>query len=371
MAKYTVENIRNFALCGHRSAGKTTLADRILNITGAFNRPASVDDGTSICDFDEEEKARKFTIESTVTHFPYADKLFNMIDTPGYPDFIGQAIGAMRGVDTAVIVINAQAGIEVNTRRVFAESGKAKLGRMIVLNRMDNDNIDFTALVDAIKELFGSQCALLNVPLGQGADFRGVASTLKVPADTQGALVDPAEITESLMESIIEVDEEVMTRYFDGQQPTEEELGRLLSKAVTQGTVIPIVCCSAKTGAGVAEFLEALAACAVPPNAIPHTAKNAGGEEVEVKADAAGPLVAPGIQDPNRPVRPEVELHSRVQRHPEERRDDSGGRRTQRREDRSAPAGAGQRDATHRRRGPRLDRGGRQDRRTADRQLAG
>jgi elongation factor G len=292
MAKYTVENIRNFALCGHRSAGKTTLADRILNSTGAFNRPASVDDGTSICDFDEEEKTRKFTIESTVTHFTQGEKLFNMIDTPGYPDFIGQAIGALRGVDTAVIVINAQSGIEVNTRRVFAEAGKAKLGRMIVLNRMDNDNIDFTALVDSIKELFGNQCALLNVPLGQGADFHGVANTLKVPADTKGAVVDPAEISESFMESIIEVDEEVMSRYFDGQQPTEEELGRLLSKAVAQGTVIPIVCCSAKTGVGVPEFLEALAACAVPPDAVPRTVKNAAGEEVEVKADAAGPLVA-------------------------------------------------------------------------------
>ena len=158
--------------------------------------------------------------KSSVVHFDHGGKHFHLIDTPGYPDFIGQAIGAMRGVDTAAIVINAQSGIEVNTRRVFAEAEKAGLGRMIVINRMDADNIDFPALVESIQELFGKACVLLNVPLGQGAEFRGVASTLKPPADAAGALVDPAEISESLLESIIEVDEAVMERYFEGTPPT-------------------------------------------------------------------------------------------------------------------------------------------------------
>ncbi len=124
MAKYNVLDIRNIAFCGHGNSGKTTLIDTILNETGAVKKLASVDDGTSICDFDEEEKTHKYTIEASVTHFERGGKLFNVIDTPGYPDFLGQTVGALWGVDTAAVVINAQAGIEVNTRRVFAEAKK-------------------------------------------------------------------------------------------------------------------------------------------------------------------------------------------------------------------------------------------------------
>ncbi len=292
MPKYSVEQIRNIVFCGHGSAGKTTLVDKILTGTGTVTRMASVEDGTSICDFDEEEKHHKYTIESTVVHFDHGGKHFHLIDTPGYPDFVGQAIGAMRGVDTAAIVINAQSGIEVNTRRVFAEAKKAGLGRMIVFNRMDADNIDFAMLVDGIQELFGKACVLLNVPQGQGAEFRGVLSTLKPPANADGALVDPAEISETLLETIIEVDEAVMERYFEGTPPSDEEISRLIVKAVAQGTLIPMVCVSGKTGVGLPELIEALALCSLPPDAIARTAKNAAGEEVEVKADPAGPLVA-------------------------------------------------------------------------------
>ena len=292
MAQYKVEDIRNIVLCGHGSAGKTTLVDSFLTSTGTLNRQASVDDGTSICDFDEEEKQHKYSIEASVVHFDHGGKHFNVIDTPGYPDFIGGAIGAMRGVDTAAIVINAQSGIEVNTRRVFAEAKKAGLGRIIVVNKMDSDNIDFPGLIERIKETFGNACVLLNVPLGVGADFRGVANTLKVPDDTDGAAIDPNEISEALLESIIEVDEEVMERYFEGTLPSDEELSRLILQAVAEGSLIPIVCCSGKTGGGVPELLDALAKCALPPNVVERTANDAEGNEVEVKADAAGPLVA-------------------------------------------------------------------------------
>lgn len=292
MAKYKVEGIRNIAFCGHGSAGKTTLVDRLLNVTGAVKHDGSVDAGTSICDFDEEEKQHKYSIEASLVHFDHAGKHFQVIDTPGYPDFIGQAIGAMRGVDTAAIVINAQAGIEVNTRRVFAEAEKAGLGRMLIIGKMDSENIDFPALIHGIKEVFGNACVPLNVPLGHGADFRGVAGTLKLPEDTSGAVIDPAEISESLLESIIEVDEEVMERYFEGAQPTEEELSRLIVRAVAEGTLIPMVCVSGKTGGGVAELLDALAMCALPPDILKRTATKPDGEEVQVKADPAGPLLA-------------------------------------------------------------------------------
>ena len=119
---------RNIAFCGHGSSGKTTLTDKLLVKTGAVNANPSVDDGTSICDFDPEEKSHQYTVEASVTHLENAGTRFNVIDTPGYPDFIGQTIGALRGVDVAGIVIGAQAGIEVNTRRVYAEAEKAGLG---------------------------------------------------------------------------------------------------------------------------------------------------------------------------------------------------------------------------------------------------
>jgi len=292
MAKYAAADIRNVALCGHGSSGKTTLIDKLLNLTGAVTRPASVDDGTSVCDFDEQEKHHKYSIEAALVHFDHAGKHFNLIDTPGYPDFIGQAIGAMRAVETVAIVVNAHSGIEVNTRRVFQEAGKAGLGRMIVISKMDSENIDFAKLIGGIQEMWGKACVPLNVPLGAGHDFRGVASVLKPPADAAGALADVAAAGQALIETIVETDEEVLARYFDGQPPTEEETGRLIAQSIVGGSLIPIVCISAKTGGGLKELLDTLAACAPSPDKILRKVKNDKGEEVEIKPDPAGPLVA-------------------------------------------------------------------------------
>ncbi len=207
MSKHKVEDIRNIALCGHNGCGKTMLADKLLIKTGAVSGEPSVDAGTSIGDFDAEEKAHKRTIEASITHFEHGGKRFNVVDTPGYADFIGQTIGALRGVDTAVIVINAHSGIEVNTRRVFKEAEKAGIGRMIVINKMDEHNIEFPALIERIRDAFGNKCALFNVPIGHGTEFKGVVSTLDTKENVPGALINPTEIHTALIESIIEVDE--------------------------------------------------------------------------------------------------------------------------------------------------------------------
>ncbi len=291
MAKVNVADIRNVAFCGHGSAGKTTLVDKILVKSGAVHSHPSVNDGSSICDFDQEEKDHKYSIEASVVHCSHAGKHFNLIDTPGYPDFIGQAIGALRGADTAAIVIDAHSGIAVNTRRMFKEAGIAGLGRMIVINRMDGDNIDFEGLINEIRELWGGACVLLNVPLGCGADFRGVASTLNVPADTTGALVDPHEIHDALVESIIEADEVMLEKYFEGSPPTDAELSGLIVKAVAAGTLIPIVCCAGQPDIGVAEFLDAIAMCGLSPADIARTMSK-DGQETPLVADPNGPLVA-------------------------------------------------------------------------------
>lgn len=291
MAIINPADIRNVAFCGHGSAGKTTLVDKLLVKTGAVSGNPSVDEGSSICDFDPEEKHHKYTIEASVAHCRHQGKELQLVDTPGYPDFIGQTIGALRGVDTAAVVINAHSGIEVNTRRVFQEAGNAGLGRMIVLSKLDGDNIRFTELVERIRELWGTSCVLFNVPIGVGADLRGVVSTLRPAGDVSGALINPAEIREPLIESIIEVDEQVMERYFEGTPPTDEELNRLIAHAVAQGSLVPIVCCSAKTGIGLSELLDALVTCGLPPGMVERVATKEGETKV-ITADPAGPLVA-------------------------------------------------------------------------------
>ena len=279
-----VDLIRNVVLCGHGSAGKTSLTDRFLTHTKTVTGTPSVDDGTSICDFDAEEKNHKYSIEAAVTHFSHSGKKFNVIDTPGYPDFIGQVIGCLHAVEIAAIVVNASSGIEVNTRRVFQEAESAGCGRMIILNKLDSDNLEFESIVAQIQEMWGPQCVLLNVPVGIGAEFKNVVSTLAVPDDTTGAVVDPQSINEPLVESIIEVDDEVMERYFEGQPPTAEELSRLIVESVKAGSLIPIVCCSAKTGVGVDEAIDAIAMCGPAPTQHPKTIDE---QTIEPKPDGA------------------------------------------------------------------------------------
>jgi elongation factor G len=291
MAKAKVADIRNIALCGHGSAGKTTLIDKALVKTGAVNGHPSVDDGTSICDFDPEEKHHRYTIEASLVHFDHAGKRFHVLDTPGYPDFIGQTIGALRGVDTAAIVINAHAGIEVNTRRVFEEAGKSGLGRVIVINKIDDENINFPELFSSIRNLWGTACALFTVPLGHGHGLKGVVNVLNPVGDTADALMNVAEIRESLIESIIEVDDEVMERYFEGTQPTDEELSRLIVRAVAEGSLVPIFCCSAKADVGIREMLDAMAMCCLSPADLQRTAKQ-DGQDVTLSPTADAPLCA-------------------------------------------------------------------------------
>ncbi len=288
---HSVDSIRNVVLCGHGSSGKTTLADAFLTLTGTVKGHHSVEDGTSICDFDPEEKKHKYSIEAAAIHFERGGFRFNVIDTPGYPDFIGQVIGPMQAVDTALIVINAHSGIEVNSRRVFKEATLQNLGRMIVINKMDDENADVEALVKSIQEMWGPQCMLLNVPVGKGANFSGVISTLEIPANTQGALLDPRQLHEPLIETIVQVDDAVMERYFEGQEPTHEEFSRLIVQAVKEGALVPIVCCSAKTGIGVPEVLDTVGLCGLSPADLPRSATNGAGD-FEIQPDANGPLIA-------------------------------------------------------------------------------
>src|SRR5262245_33095799 len=181
MAKYQTEDIRNLALAGHRASGKTSLADALLFQARAVERKGSVDDGTSVADADEESKAHRFSIDAAVLHLDHKGKHLNLIDTPGAPDFVGAALGALNAVETAVIVVSAVNGVEVNTRRMFNEAGKHALTRLIVINKCDAENVHFPELIAAIQDTFGKKCVLFNVPDGLGTGFKSVGSVLNPP----------------------------------------------------------------------------------------------------------------------------------------------------------------------------------------------
>jgi elongation factor G len=266
MAKNRTEDIRNLALVGHGAAGKTSLADALLFKAGAVDRRGSVEDGTSVSDYDEEEKKRQFSIDTSVLHLEYKGKKINLLDTPGYPDFVGAALEALDPVETALIVISAPNGIEVNTRRMFTEAGRRGCARMLVINKMDADNIRFDDLLSAIQGTFGKGCVVLDAPIGQGTQFSGVVNVLTPPASAPaGALVDLAEARSKLVDAIVECDDALMEKYLLEGNVSAEELSAALPKALAAGTVIPIFCTSAKKDIGIAELLDALATYALSP----------------------------------------------------------------------------------------------------------
>ncbi len=297
MAKYRVEDIRNLALVGHGAAGKTSLADTLLFQAKAVDRRGSVDEGTSVSDYDDEEKKRHFSIDTSVLHLEHKGKKINLLDTPGYPDFVGAALETLDAVETAVIVLSAPNGIEVNTRRLFNEAGRRGLGRMLVLNKMDADNIRFDTLLRTIGETFGKGCVLFNAPVGQGAQFSGVVSVLNPPGEApDDCLVDLAEARSKLVDAIVECDDALMEKYLVEGSVSSEELTAVLPKALATGTVIPIFCTSARKDVGVAELLDAFCAYALSPVQGKHrkAVKGQGDKATEVKLEPSegGELVA-------------------------------------------------------------------------------
>ncbi len=297
MANSRVEDIRNVALVGHGAAGKTSLADALLFQAKAVDRRGSVDDGTSVSDYDDEEKKRHFSIDTSSLHLEHKGKYVHLLDTPGYPDFVGSALGALGAVETAVVVISAPNGIQVNARRMFAEAGRRGLARMIVVNKMDADNIRFGDLLKAIGDSFGKGCVLFQAPVGQGAQFSAVVSVLNPPASPPaGCLVDLAAARSKLIDAVVEADEELMMKYLDTGEVSPAELEAALPKALAAGTLVPILCTSAKKDVGVRELLDAITDFALSPaQGKKRTATKGSGDkaqEVTLEPSASGEFVA-------------------------------------------------------------------------------
>ncbi len=259
MAKHTTESLRTVALVGHGAAGKTSLAEALLHATGVIPAKGTIERGSTVCDFDAQEKEAGHSLNTAVFSIEHEATRIHALDTPGYPDFVGQAIAALAGVDTALIVINAQTGIELMSERMMRHAAERKLCRMIVINKIDADNLDLPGLVADIRERFGKQCMLLDLPA------HGAADVVEVLEHDSGD-ADFASVTaahRALIDQIVEEDEDLLAQYLeDGADPSGEALHAPFEKALREGHLIPILFTSARTGAGIRELLHVLATLA-------------------------------------------------------------------------------------------------------------
>ena len=285
------QDIRNIALLGHGGAGKTTLAEAMLHAAKITGRFGSVDEGTSHLDFGDIEKERKHSVDPAMGHFEQGDKSVNLIDTPGYPDFIGGALGTMSGVDTAVIVISATAGIEVNTRRLFKAAAEAGMPRAIVINKIDGENVDLEAVLGTITETFGQACKPLNIPSDGGKSVIDCFANDAGSAD----FGDVGTAHTELIENIVEADEELMEAYLGGEDVAPEKLSAAFARAMVEGTVIPVFFTAARAEIGVGDFMDSVARYFPSPADVKVPAvKNSTGEEAEeteLAADASKAFV--------------------------------------------------------------------------------
>ena len=262
MSKYSSDALRSVALVGHGAAGKTSLTEALLFATGAITAKGSVEKGNTVSDADAQEKEAGHSLNSAVVNFGYEDTHVHLIDTPGYPDFAGQAIAALAGVDTALIVINAQTGVELMTERMMRYAAERKLCRMIVINKIDADNLDLPGLVADIRERFGKQCMLLDLPAHGAADVVEVLEHDAGDADFESV----AAAHRALIDQIVEEDEDLLAQYLeDGADPSAAALHAPFEKALREGHLIPLLFTSAKTGAGIKELLHVLASLAPSP----------------------------------------------------------------------------------------------------------
>jgi len=292
VGSYKPGDIRNIVLLGHGGAGKTTLAEAMLHRCGMTARMGSVEEANTQSDFEPEARQHKHSTSSTLLFASRQGKELNFIDTPGYPDFIGQALAALPAVETAVIVVNAQAGIETNTRRLYHAAGEMGLARMIVINKIDVNRDGLEELVEQLKGSFGPALHCINLPKSYGRD---VIDCFDVEAGSSD-FGEVREIHREMVESVVEMDDDDMAKYLAGEPIEMAELRRCFVKAMNAGHVVPILFTAAKTEVGVDDLLHIL----VEEGPSPTTGRSkrlrrAGmeeGEVVEIACDENKPLLA-------------------------------------------------------------------------------
>jgi elongation factor G len=307
MKVYEGASIRNVAIVGHSGSGKTQLVSALLFTSGMVNRLGRVDDGTTTTDYDEEEIARKHTLSATLAYAEWNKTKINFIDTPGFDNFFSDTRAAMRVADAALVVIDAVAGVEVQTEKAWEAAQQADLPRIIVLNRLDRERASLARSLDSLHQALGRTIIPIQLPIGEERDFKGVVDLVSMKAymfatDGSGKITEgpvPADTTDAataardqLIEMVAEADETLMEKFFDAGTLTQEELVSGLKSATLSAKIFPLVCTSGLANMGAQPLLDAVLAYAPSPAERPFKALDASGNEDTKPADDKAPYAA-------------------------------------------------------------------------------
>jgi elongation factor G len=302
------DRIRNVALIGHRGAGKTSLHEALLFEAGAVNRLGSVAGGSTVSDHSGDEQERGMSIDVTLACFEHDGREINLLDTPGEPSFVADAIAALRVADSAVVVVNGVGGVEVSTERLWRRADAEGLARLVFVNMLDRERADFFAALDSLKASFGPHVVATEIPIGAeqelggvidlidlrafayGGEGRGAAEEIEIPEELRGLA---EEYREKLMDEVAENSDELMERYLEGEEIDHDEIVGVLKRGVTAGRVFPVTCGAATRNLGTDRLLEALVED-LPSPAMrgPLAALGGGGDGIQVEPDDDAPLLA-------------------------------------------------------------------------------
>lgn len=290
MPNYKTEDIRNIAFIGHTGSGKTTLLEALLEKTGTIGEAGTVERGNTVTDHDSLEHQYHHSLDSAIASFDHEGIHVNLIDTAGIPDFRGPTLAAMAAAETSAIVINAQNGIELSTRRLIRRAKRRRLCRMIIINRIDADELDLAGLLNQIRDEFGPECLPINLPAENYSTVRDCFFQTEGETD----IYSLKEAHDAIIDQVVEVNEDLMMKFLDGEELSRDELHVAFEQALREGHLVPICFTSAKTGAGLGEFLK-LCKRLIPNPAEgnpPPFLKGSSGEEVVLSPDPKAHVLA-------------------------------------------------------------------------------
>jgi elongation factor G len=302
MAQYGLENIRNLALLAHNGAGKTSLAEAILFNTKVINRLGKVSEGSTTSDYDPAEQKRGMSINLSMLPYIWQGNKINLMDTPGYPDFVGEVKSAIRVSEGAVIVVCASSGVEVGTEQVWSYCDAINLPRIAYINRMDRENVDFDKVVNQIQTKFGRKCLPVQLPIGAHTSFQGVIDLLKMKSytgtaakegDIPEALKSQAQsLRDNLVESIAETEDSLLEKFLGGEELKQEELAKALRNAIVSGKLVPIMAGSGLQNIGVIPLMDAINGYLPAPKEREVLIVGEGNQPVKIAPNPIGSLAA-------------------------------------------------------------------------------
>ena len=301
MKEYQTDQIRNVVVLGHSGTGKTALTEAALFASGTVNRMGRVDDGNTVSDHDPDEVKRQISISLSLLPFEWNEHKINLIDTPGYADFLGDVQQGARAADAALVVVDAVSGVEVGTDLAWEHADELALPRLVLVNRIDRENADFASAVQQVQDRFGKSCVPVQAPVGSQDGFEGVVDLLEQQAflGEQGnrgeipesASTDVTAYREQLIEKVAETDDSLINKYLEGEELSVDELCAALRKGVCSGAIVPVFVASSTKILGVTRLLDAIVNFAPSPVDRGETpAQDDGGGEVRLTADPSGPL---------------------------------------------------------------------------------